>query len=230
MLGKNPIRQQDHGDGSQLWVQEVFYTLQGEGPLAGVPAVFVRLGGCNLACYFCDTDFETSTCTPTLDELIDQIGALKPAPCKLVVITGGEPFRQNIRPLVDRILKLGLSIQIETNGTLWVPLPDDHRITIVCSPKTPTLNAELETRISAYKYVIKHGEIDLADGLPDHCMQHSGKRSHVARPRYDKEVFVMPLDECDAEKNNLNQRACVDSALQFGYRLTLQTHKVLAIP
>jgi hypothetical protein len=95
-LGDNPIRPQDLGDGQRLWIQEVFYTLQGEGCCAGQPAVFVRLGGCNLGCFWCDTEFESSSDQPTLDQLVERVGQLRPAVCDLVVLTGGEPFRQNV--------------------------------------------------------------------------------------------------------------------------------------
>ena len=57
MFGKNPIRKPENHDGNFLKIQEIFYTIQGEGIYSGYPAVFVRLGGCNLACKFCDTDF-----------------------------------------------------------------------------------------------------------------------------------------------------------------------------
>ena len=59
MFGKNKILKPEIHDGNNLDVQEIFPTLQGEGPYAGWPAVFIRLGGCNLACDFCDTEFET---------------------------------------------------------------------------------------------------------------------------------------------------------------------------
>lgn len=59
MLGQNPIRPPITGDGTQLFVQSIFPTIQGEGPAAGIPSVFIRLGGCNLACSFCDTEFES---------------------------------------------------------------------------------------------------------------------------------------------------------------------------
>ena len=60
MFGGNVARKQVLDDGQQLWVQEVFYTLQGEGPWTGHPSIFVRLAGCNLKCFWCDTDFESS--------------------------------------------------------------------------------------------------------------------------------------------------------------------------
>lgn len=227
MFGSNPIRPADHGDGSTLWIQDVFQTLQGEGPFTGKPALFIRLAGCNLSCFWCDTEFESSTWRPNLPDLMARVMATKSATCRLVVITGGEPFRQNIRPLCERLLDLGLEVQFETNGTLWIPLPESDRITIVCSPKTPTLNIELTKRISAYKYVIKHGETDTTDGLPTASTQRPNEPCHIARPEGDRPVFVLPLDELDAQKNKLNQQACIDIALKFGYQLTLQTHKIL---
>ncbi len=58
MLGKNPILKPVFSSGETLDVTEIFSTIQGEGPLAGEPAVFIRLSGCKLACAFCDTNFE----------------------------------------------------------------------------------------------------------------------------------------------------------------------------
>lgn len=231
MKGRNPIRQQEFSPDGSLRVQEVFYTLQGEGPFTGVPAVFVRLAGCNLACFWCDTDFESSHWTPSLDELLADIEAKRQRVCNLVVITGGEPFRQNIRPLICGLLDRGMNVQIETNGTLWVDLPNDDRITIVCSPKTPVLNPNILARAQVYKYVLAAGETDTADGLPTVSTQRPQESSRVARPPANPEckIYVMPMDVGDSEHNRLNQQECVDVAMRFGYRLTLQTHKVLNI-
>ncbi|MBS1989777.1 MAG: 7-carboxy-7-deazaguanine synthase QueE [Cyanobacteria bacterium SZAS LIN-3] len=230
MLGDNPIRQQELGHGLKLWVQEVFYTLQGEGPFSGQPAVFVRLGGCNLACFWCDTDFESSTWQPDLYELLSKISSVRPAFCDLIVITGGEPFRQNIAPLIENLLARNLRVQIETNGTLWVPLPEDERLHIVCSPKTARLNEELEGRINSYKYIIAAGEIDGEDGLPVSSTQKAGAEQRIARPRPGSAVYVLPLDNQDPVRNKQNMDECVNVALKHGYRLTLQTHKVVGLP
>lgn len=155
MLGKNPVRAQELTEGQSLWIQSVFYTLQGEGPFIGKPALFIRLAGCNLKCYWCDTDFESSQWQPTLAELMDRVAKEKPDHCKFIVITGGEPFRQNIAPLVEQLLQYGMTVQIETNGTLWVDLPEHQNLHIVCSPKSSYIHEKLLPRITTFKYVLE---------------------------------------------------------------------------
>lgn len=231
MLGANPLRPQEKGDGKSLWIQEVFYTLQGEGPFSGHPALFVRLAGCNLACYFCDTDFESSDWRPTLKELLADIDRKRGEHCKLVVITGGEPFRQNISPLVEALHERDLTVQIETNGTLYIDLPWGEMLHVVCSPKTSGLNLQLVEHINAYKYVLRAGEVDAADGLPGGSTKQQGRPDTIARPDGGRSaaIYVMPQDDQDEQKNLANTQACIDSALKFGYKLTLQTHKLIGV-
>lgn len=232
MKGQNTVRSQDLNDGQRLWIQEVFYTIQGEGPFAGQPSVFIRTAGCNLKCYWCDTDFESSTWSPSLAELVERVDALRPPVCDLIVLTGGEPFRQNIRPLVEAMLEKGLRVQIETAGTLWVDLPDTPRITIVCSPKTRQLHTKLVPRLSALKYVLSSGEIDLQDGLPSMSTQSADKamRLYRAEPAQNVPVYVMPRDEQDLETNARNVALCAEMAMKHGYRLCLQVHKLIGLP
>ena len=241
MFGTNPPRKQElQHDGQRLWVQEIFYTLQGEGPFAGHPAVFVRLCGCNLTCYFCDTDFESSDWRPDLDEIAETMAKVtegKPA-CRLVVITGGEPFRQNIAPLVGRLLAAGHVVQIESNGTLFVDLPWGPDLHVIVSPKTGQLHARLVPYISALKYVLKAGEIDGGDGLPRGlarvdarglaCVRERGP-GDLLENRGDLPIYVMPMDERDVVLNDANRAVCRDVALEFGYRLTLQMHKLIDV-
>ncbi|HEY9793261.1 MAG TPA: 7-carboxy-7-deazaguanine synthase QueE [Candidatus Obscuribacterales bacterium] len=229
MRGQNPVRQQQLNADGSLWVQSVFYTLQGEGPFTGQPAVFVRLAGCNLKCFWCDTDFESSQWKPSLNQLLDKIQEEKPPCCKLIVITGGEPFRQNIAPLVASLLQAGLNVQLETNGTLWVELPKHPNLAIVCSPKTPAIHPKVAERSQYFKYVIKHGETTEGDGLPNACTQQDGASARVARPPKGARIFVVPQDSFDDKQNELNRKHCVRLAKQFGYTLTLQTHKLLGI-
>lgn len=224
MRGENPIRTPVFCDGRQLEVKNIFPTLQGEGMYAGVPSVFVRLGGCNLACSFCDTDFEDFVLTPVADimERVDKLSRNddKIRVRKLVVITGGEPFRHNIAPLCDLLLGDGFSVQIETNGTLYRELPSE--VDIVCSPKNTgkgymPLRSDLCERVSALKFIISADNYDYND-VPE-----------VGQNQYDIPVFVQPMDEYDAIKNTDNINRCVELAMRHGYRLSLQLHKILNI-
>ena len=103
-------------------INEIFYSLQGEGFLAGVPSVFVRLAGCPLRCRWCDTkyawDYEAGN-----DYSIEKIlQTVQQWPCKFVVITGGEPMINSDLPQLVRKLKaLGKHITIETAGIAFIP-------------------------------------------------------------------------------------------------------------
>ncbi len=94
-------------------INEIFYSLQGEGYYTGTPAVFLRMSGCNLKCGFCDTSHESHTIM-TIDEIID---AVTDFPARHIVITGGEPTLQLDAALTTRLKEEGFYIQIETNGT-----------------------------------------------------------------------------------------------------------------
>ncbi|HET7876095.1 MAG TPA: 7-carboxy-7-deazaguanine synthase QueE [Methylomirabilota bacterium] len=105
-------------------VAETFYSIQGEGPTAGVPAVFVRLQGCSVGCNWCDTKYSWDPDGGRqvgLDALLDEIGAY---PCRRVVITGGEPLESALFvPLVLALQSRGYTLEVETSGTL--PPPDE---------------------------------------------------------------------------------------------------------
>jgi len=210
-------------------VQEVFATLQGEGPFAGEPAVFVRLAGCNLRCFWCDTEFESSSWHPSMEELVERIESTRAPHCDLVVLTGGEPLRQDVSLLIDALLGRGHRVQIETNGTLWVDLPEDERLTVVCSPKTTRLDPQLEARVDAYKYIIASGEVDPDDGLPMASTQRRDRSQRLARPREGVPVWVQPRDDEDAIRNQANLEAAVLAALEHGHRLGLQLHKIVGL-
>jgi 7-carboxy-7-deazaguanine synthase len=223
MFGDNPIRPPLAGDGQQLEVKSLFPTLQGEGPFAGYPSVFVRLGGCNLACHFCDTEFEAFA-TLALNEVLEEIKRLSMENGQrlrtLVVITGGEPLRQNIVPLCQALLAEGFKVQIETNGTLWRPLPKE--VDIVCSPKNMgngyfPVRDDLLPRVNAFKFIIsKH------DSRYDHVAE-------VGQGKVGTPVYVQPMDEYDEAKNCENRALALELATRHGYRLSLQLHKLLGI-
>lgn len=111
-----------------LTVNEIFYSLQGEGGRVGQPSIFIRLTKCNLACSFCDTDFEFGR-EMRMEEILDEIGQFG---CKWIIWTGGEPTLQLTREVVDFFKRQGYFQAIETNGTRSVPAGIDY---ITCSPK-----------------------------------------------------------------------------------------------
>ena len=107
-------------------IAEIFYSIQGEGALAGVPSVFVRTSGCNLRCAWCDTPYTSWQPEGTdlsLDQILDEVRA---HPARHVVVTGGEPMiAPDIIPLTERLRRAGLHITIETAGTVFEPVACD---------------------------------------------------------------------------------------------------------
>jgi 7-carboxy-7-deazaguanine synthase len=231
-------------DGS-LEVHSIFMTVQGEGPFSGLPAVFVRLAGCNLQCPKCDTDY-TSTRTKMLPGTIAQrVEELASFGCSLVVVTGGEPFRQELGELFHDLSRLGFTVQVETNGTLPPPKQDGFEyhagpvncpsnpeggVYIVCSPKTGKVNEEIQRLACAFKYVISSADVDKTDDLPNHALGHPA-RPRLARPKVQSnaEIIVQPCDDKDGAMNRANREECIRSTLRRGYRLQLQTHKMLEV-
>ena len=112
-------------------INEIFYSLQGEGYHTGTPAIFIRFSGCNLKCHFCDTRHEEGTWM-TDDEILQEV--LK-YPARMVILTGGEPSLWIDSALIDRLHEAGKYISIETNGTRPLPAGIDW---VTCSPKEGT--------------------------------------------------------------------------------------------
>lgn len=111
-------------------INEIFYSIQGEGFHTGRPAVFIRFSGCNRRCEFCDTDFDAFV-EMTLDEIMTEVAKY---PAGHIVLTGGEPTLQVDEPMVSALKNAGKYIQIETNGSRRVP---DGINWVTCSPKEP---------------------------------------------------------------------------------------------
>ncbi|MCA8836668.1 MAG: 7-carboxy-7-deazaguanine synthase QueE [Gammaproteobacteria bacterium] len=227
----------------RLRVHSVFATLQGEGPWAGCFALFVRLHGCNLQCPRCDTDYTSAMRVVGADDLVSELVELESAP-PLIVVTGGEPLAQNLcvflRCCSDRLPQT--RVQIETNGTTFDPrleqcfgalaVPPQ----VVCSPKLDRVEPRLLPFISAFKYIVRDGEL-AQDGLPRQSLGHP-VRQQLFRPEpqmYKRmqsqgQIFLQPEDSDDPEQNQRNLHACADAAVRQRLRLGIQTHKLVRLP
>lgn len=241
----HPISKVDnHTNGYELWVREIFSSIQGEGPFSGHPATFIRFGGCNLNCQYCDTDYSLEKSRHlSIDEILFCINLH--AKSHLIVVTGGEPFRQNLLPLFELLHDAGYTIQVETNGTL--PAPTSKTIQwnskgyplgehfIVCSPKTTKLHGGVITNIHSYKYVIQCGNVNHCDGLPIRCVGNpvkaDDKSAQVSRPpRWWKgDIYITPLDEKLEINNKNNLQLAVVCSLEFGHILQVQLQKIAGI-
>ncbi len=215
MFGKNSIAKIENHPGDELDIVKIFSTIQGEGYYSGHPAIFIRLGGCNLKCFFCDTEFEKFK-KISVSEIIDKVKkAIGKDKIKLIIITGGEPLRQPIEKLVNLLIENNYIIQIETNGTIRRKLP--KQVHICCSPKIINkeyqINDELIEYIDSFKFIIS----------PQNNYKNIPKL-HIKKP-----VYIQPMDEYNQEKNLINQNLAIKLAKKHGYIISLQTHKYLNI-
>lgn len=218
-----------------LAVHSIFHTIQGEGPFCGTPAVFIRLAGCNLQCPQCDTDYSSKRQSASALQILASVAMW--ARRGLVVITGGEPFRQNLTELLTVLTNCGYYVQIETNGT-FAPSTFDYNFStdkrrgayIVCSPKTGRVNHIIEQYACAMKYVMSASSVDDQDGLPIQALDHPVER-RVARPtkNFTGLVYLQPLDVKDPIQNQLNLEAVVKSCMTYGHILQLQVHKLIGM-
>lgn len=223
-----------------LSVHSIFYTIQGEGPFTGTPAVFVRVAGCNLQCPFCDTEYTQGRVNMTPKEIVARAIELYPETNNqkpFAVITGGEPFRQNLQELFVTFLKEGWYVQVETNGTLkpsvWMYNKNPIKrsgVYIVCSPKTGRVNKYTQEFACCFKYVMDATNIG-EDGLPTLALEHTAAPI-LQRPPEGKPIYLQPMDYGKGQEklNNLALQACVKSCLTHGYMLQLQTHKIAGLP
>lgn len=102
-----------------MLISEIFYSLQGEGELTGVPSVFVRTSGCNLRCNWCDTPYASWNPEGTVMSIDEIVAAVQTHPARHVVLTGGEPMiAKGIRELAAQLKQLGYHITIETAATI----------------------------------------------------------------------------------------------------------------
>lgn len=192
-------------DGQVLQVNEIFYSIEGEGGRVGQPTTFVRLAKCNLRCRFCDTEFD-SFAEMDLDTILAEVGRHRAA---WVCFTGGEPLGQNLEPLARRLKEAGYLLHIETNGTLS---PDPRLFELIehwtVSPKRHPVVAGFR-RITELKYVV-------------------GKsfREDRVQEELAEQIYLQP----ESSEPRHVQKALEVLGRHPHWRLSCRVHKILGLP
>lgn len=198
--------------GKLLPIMEDFYTLQGEGAHTGTASYFIRIGGCDVGCHWCDVkeswDASKHPLTP-VDELVER--ATKYA--KMIVITGGEPLMWNLEYLTQQLKERGCKIHIETSGshplsgTLdWICLSPKKRLL----PKQEVLDSASELKV----IIFNHHDFKFAE---ENAAKVSPNCALYLQPEWSKREEMTPKI-IDYILNNPK------------WKISLQTHKVLHIP
>ena len=192
-------------------VNEIFYSLQGEGRFTGAPAIFIRLSGCNLNCPFCDTKHQVYK-EYAKEEIAQEIASYK---ARHIVFTGGEPSLQLTWDIINYFQRRDYYIQVETNGTRELPCNVDW---VTCSPKD-------EFSRIAEVAKIKQKKIDEIKVVFDGRIEPS-KYLQLNAQYY----YLQPCDVGDKEQNAEIIRQCVDYIQEHPeWRLSLQTQKIIDI-
>lgn len=239
------VTEESHMEGEGLPINELFYSLQGEGVLAGTPSVFVRTSGCNLRCWFCDsyhTSWEPTHGWSTVDDILDQVRTY--APADHVVLTGGEPLlHEKTEELLHRLADEGYHTTVETNGTIYRDVPVDL---VSISPKldtsTPTadksptddgrwadqhdarrINMEALVRlINAYEIQLKFVVTD-SDDMAEINALVSKLREATESGVQDSAILLMP-EGITRKQLDEHREQVAELALEHGYRYTPRLH------
>lgn len=189
---------------SAIKVNEIFYSLQGEGFNTGTAAVFVRFSGCNLRCHFCDTQ-HVSGDFMSEDEIVARVAELLGG-AKLVVLTGGEPSLFVTASLLSKLHGLGVTVAMETNGTNAIAPGVDF---VTLSPKDQFVPGAAVVLTECDELKLVYPGVDPA-----------AYSAIKARHR-----FLQPMDNAPE-----NAAAAVEYIKKHPeWRLSLQTHKILGI-
>ncbi len=200
-------------------ITEIFYSIQGEGILSGLPTIFIRTTGCNLRCSYCDTPYAYDTGVEMhLAEILTEI---KKYPCNNVCVTGGEPLLQpEIYNLLDRLLHHKYSVSIETNGSMPIKqLTRKKNIMISLDYKCPCSQMQTHMNIENIGLLRPHDQLKFIIKDSD---DYTCAREILARFCPSCHVFFQPVWGVDPT-------ILLSWILRDGLpvRLGLQLHKLL---
>jgi organic radical activating enzyme len=200
-------------DGSELPLMEAFYTIQGEGANTGTAAYFIRLGGCDVGCHWCDVKESWDAEQHPLTPVADIVQTSEAFPGKVVVVTGGEPLLYNLNPLTTQLQERGIKTFIETSGAYPI---SGHWDWVCLSPKKfKAPDASVYPFADELKVII-FNKSDFA-WAEEHAARVGAKTKLYLQPEWSKAGQLMPLI-VEYVKNNPQ------------WRVSLQTHKYMDIP
>ncbi|MGC6479130.1 MAG: 7-carboxy-7-deazaguanine synthase QueE [Flavobacteriaceae bacterium] len=204
--------QQQVEQGEQLPLMEAFYTIQGEGYHKGTAAYFIRIGGCDVGCHWCDVkeSWNAQLHPPTaITSIVEEASKY----AKTIVVTGGEPLMWNMNPLTQALHAAGMQIHIETSGAY--PLSGDWDWFCLSPKKNQEPTAEA-LKIADELKVIVYNKSDFVFA-EKFAQRVSADCQLYLQPEWSRREQMMPL--------------MVDYVLQNPqWKISLQTHKYLNIP
>lgn len=198
--------------GLMLPLMEAFYTIQGEGSHTGRAAYFIRVGGCDVGCHWCDVkeSWNAELHPPTdIDHIVE--GAVEYS--NTIVVTGGEPFMWNMKPLTMKLRESGMSIHVETSGAY--PLSGDWDWICLSPKKTMPPNPKFYAAAHELKVII-HNMHDFK-WAEEHAAKVNDACKLFLQPEWSKRDEMMPHISDYVMKNPK-------------WQVSLQTHKYLGIP
>ena len=197
-------------------INEIFYSIQGEGAHAGRAAVFVRFSVCNLKCPFCDTKFETYE-VMSADEILMKMQEVNKGGCTLCVLTGGEPTLQYDKELEQRLHRAGYTINMESNGTR-IPKAQVDFLTI-----SPKVQWQKQAQIFI-GYPINEIKVVMDKNTSLYDLA-------VYAERYpEAQLFIQPCDTGFIKENKEIINRCVEFIeANPRWRLSLQTQKIINV-
>lgn len=194
-------------------IMEQFYTIQGEGSYSGKAAYFIRLGGCDVGCVWCDVKESWEAQKHPNTSLEDIIKKVVTSQTNFVVITGGEPAMYDLTPLVNKLKALNIKVAIETSGCYALKGNVDWYCFSPKKFKAPV--EEAYDNAHELKVVIFH-KSDFV-WAEEHALKTNKECKLYLQPEWSKEEQLLPLI-IEYVKNNPK------------WRISLQTHKYMNIP
>ncbi|MCR4916110.1 MAG: 7-carboxy-7-deazaguanine synthase QueE [Prevotella sp.] len=222
-------------------INNIFYSLQGEGRNTGRAAAFVRFAGCNLRCPFCDTEFDSYR-EMTADEILQEIARLSsftsplssftsPLPSRFIVLTGGEPTLQVDEHFVDLLHQEGYEVAMESNGTRPAPRNLDW---LTVSPKVvdggrSMVDGEGKAP-DEIKIVFEENTAEMLSSPASPLSSLLSPLSSLPSLPSPPLLYLQPCDTGDSARNAFILQQCISYIKQHPqWRLSLQTHKLIGI-